>query len=120
VPIYFGGYGDDRKQWVKNIESIIGVEKLKSPSPLLFGVFIFILLSIQKRLFERREFDNVVKYILEEEEKGIRIAYRRFQEWKMKRKEEFEIVQAEKLRRKNQLNSLKEARHRQQKLWVQM
>jgi hypothetical protein len=100
----------------------IGLRKFgdKEGGSILFSLFIFILLGIQKRLFSRVEFDELVLSILDEEEKGVRMAQERFQEWKMDRRKEFQHVQEEKLKRRRQLDFLKAARTRQQKLWQRL
>lgn len=99
---------------------IIGLRKVDEIKDLAFDIVIFVLLSAQKLLFERKEFDLVVRYILDEEDKGIRVAHQRFQEWKKERRKQLEKVSEEKKRRKQQLELLKAARHHQQKLWMQM
>jgi hypothetical protein len=71
-------------------------------------------------MFERKEFDLVVRYMLDEEDKGVRIAHQRFQEWKKERKKQLDKIANEKLRRKQQLELLKAARQRQQKIWMTM
>jgi len=68
-------------------------------------------------LFDRPEFDYVVRYLLDEEEKGIRMAHDRFQEWKNRRDAQSRKIAEEKKKRRQQLDLLKAARERQQKLW---
>jgi len=100
---------------------IIGLRKFSEEGgSILFSLFIFVLLGIQKRLFSRVEFDELVLSILDEEEKGVRMAQERFQEWKMERRREFQRVQEEKRKRRRQLDFLKAARTRQQKLWQRL
>jgi len=103
-----------------SIASIIGLRKFSDGGSILFSIFIFLLLGIQKRLFSRVEFDELVLNILDEEEKGVRLAQERFQEWKMERRQEFQRVQEQKRQRRTQLDFLKAARHRQQKLWQRL
>jgi hypothetical protein len=100
---------------------VIGLRKFSEEGgSILFSLFIFVLLGIQKRLFSRVEFDELVLSILDEEEKGVRMAQERFQEWKMERRREFQHVQEEKRKRRRQLDFLKAARTRQQKIWQRL
>lgn len=105
-----------------SIATVLGLNKFSAPhgGSILFSIFIFILLGIQKRLFSRVEFDELVLSILDEEERGVRLAQERFQDWKMERRREFERVQEEKRKRRQQLDFLKAARTRQQKLWLRL
>jgi hypothetical protein len=57
---------------------------------------------------------------LDEEDKGIRVAHQRFQEWKKERRKQLEKVAQEKSRRTQQLEILKAARQMQQKMWMQL
>lgn len=107
---------DKVMSWAK----VIGLQKFRDGGSILFSIFIFILLGVQKRLFSRIEFDELVLSILDEEEKGVRLAQDKFQEWKRERREELELVQEEKRKRRQQLDFLKAARTRQQKLWLRL
>lgn len=108
------------QDWM-SVSAVLGLRKFNQPgSSILFSLFIFILLGIQKRLFSRVEFDELVLSILDTEERGVRFAQERFQEWKMERRREFERVQEEKRKRRQQLDFLKAARTRQQKIWLRL
>lgn len=115
VPIIKGSDG------YMSVPVVLGLRKFSQRgSSILFSLFIFVLLGIQKRLFSRVEFDELVLNILDTEERGVRFAQERFQEWKMERRREFERVQEEKTKRRQQLDFLKAARTRQQKIWLRL
>jgi hypothetical protein len=103
----------------ESAQQILGLSKLneRSFSLIVFHFVVFILLSFQSWLFHRPEFDLVVQKMSLDREIALERAKKRWIEHQKQKEQDFEKIRAENKRRKEQLQTLRICRQKQQELW---